>query len=144
MRVCVLFCAFKCVFSEKVLLDGQGIESWWGLWFSAPVQTGPGAHPLFYTMGTGSFPGVKRPGRDADHPPPSRLKIESVELHLHSPLWAFLRVAGWPLPFTFSEKRRVGFTDSQKGPWHLKRLGARGLMCLQRARREQGKIRFQP
>jgi hypothetical protein len=22
------------------------------------------------TMGTGSFPGVKRPGRDADHPPP--------------------------------------------------------------------------
>ena len=27
--------------------------------FSAPVQTGPGAHPASYTMGTGSFPGVK-------------------------------------------------------------------------------------
>jgi len=27
--------------------------------FSAPVQTGPGVHPAFYTMGTGSFPGVK-------------------------------------------------------------------------------------
>ena len=39
------------------------------LWFSAPVQTGPGAHPASYTMGTGSFPGVKRQDRGADHPP---------------------------------------------------------------------------
>jgi len=38
-------------------LDGPGIESRQG--FSAPVQTGPGAHPAFCTMGTGSFPGVK-------------------------------------------------------------------------------------
>jgi len=27
--------------------------------FSAPVQTGPGAHAASYTMSTGSFPGVK-------------------------------------------------------------------------------------
>jgi hypothetical protein len=27
--------------------------------FSAPVQTGPGAHPASFTMGTGLFPGVK-------------------------------------------------------------------------------------
>ena len=27
--------------------------------FPAPVQTGPGAHPASYTMGTGSFPGGK-------------------------------------------------------------------------------------
>jgi hypothetical protein len=27
--------------------------------FSAPLQTGPGAHPASCTMGTGSFPGVK-------------------------------------------------------------------------------------
>jgi hypothetical protein len=27
--------------------------------FSAPVQTGPGAHPASCTVGTGSFPGVK-------------------------------------------------------------------------------------
>jgi len=27
--------------------------------FSAPAQTGPGAHPAFCTMGTGSLPGVK-------------------------------------------------------------------------------------
>ena len=40
-------------------LDGPGIESRWGARFSAPVQTGPGAHPASCTMGTGSFPGVK-------------------------------------------------------------------------------------
>jgi len=41
-------------------LDGPGIESRWGARFSAPVQTGPGAHPASCTMGTGFFPGVKR------------------------------------------------------------------------------------
>jgi hypothetical protein len=38
---------------------------------SAPVQTGPGAHPASYTMGTRSFPGVKRPGRGVEHTLPS-------------------------------------------------------------------------
>jgi len=28
--------------------------------FCVPVQTGPVAHPAYYTMGTGSFPGMKR------------------------------------------------------------------------------------
>jgi hypothetical protein len=40
-------------------LHGPVIESRWGTRFSAPFQTGPGAHPASYTMGTGSFPGVK-------------------------------------------------------------------------------------
>ena len=40
--------------------DGPGINSRWGASFPAPVQTGPGAHPASCTMGTGSFPGVKR------------------------------------------------------------------------------------
>ena len=43
-----------------------------GARFSAPVQTGRGAHPASCTMGTGSFLGGKeRPGRDADPSPPS-------------------------------------------------------------------------
>ena len=50
-------------------LDGPGIESRWEARFSAPIQTSPGAHPASCTMGTGSFPGVKRPGRGVDHPP---------------------------------------------------------------------------
>ena len=33
-----------------------------GARFSAPVQTGPGAHPVPCKIGTGSFPGVKRDG----------------------------------------------------------------------------------
>ena len=40
-------------------LDGLWIDSRWGAKFSAPVQTGPGAHPASCTMGTGSFSGVK-------------------------------------------------------------------------------------
>jgi hypothetical protein len=51
-------------------LDGPEIESRWEARFSAAVQTGPGAHPSTYTMGTGSFPGVKRLGRGVDHPLP--------------------------------------------------------------------------
>jgi hypothetical protein len=44
--------------------------------FFAHVQTAPGAHPTSCTMGTGSFPGVKRPRRGADHPPPSSAKVK--------------------------------------------------------------------
>ena len=39
-----------------------------GARFSAPVQTGPGAHPTSYTMGTGSLLGVERPGRGVGFP----------------------------------------------------------------------------
>jgi hypothetical protein len=72
-------------------LDGPGIESRWGARFSTPVLTGPGGHPAFCTMGTGSFPGVKRPGCGADHPPSSSAEVkEGVELYIYSPsgpLW---------------------------------------------------------
>ena len=36
-------------------LGGPGIESRWGRGIFAPVQTDPGAHSAYYTMGTGSF-----------------------------------------------------------------------------------------
>jgi hypothetical protein len=57
-----------------------------GTRFSVYVQTIPGAHPTSYTTGTGSFPGVKRPGRGVDHTPPSNAEVkERVELYLYSP-----------------------------------------------------------
>jgi len=57
-----------------------------GARFSAPVQTGPGAHPAYCTMSTGSFLGAKRPERGVDHTPPSRAEInERVELNFYSP-----------------------------------------------------------
>ena len=55
--------------------------------FSAPVQTGPGAHPASYTKGTVFFLGVKRPGRGVDQIPPSSADVkERVELYLYSPI----------------------------------------------------------
>jgi hypothetical protein len=43
------------------------------------VQTGSGVHPASCPMGTGvPSPGVKaRPGRDADHSPPSSAEVEN-------------------------------------------------------------------
>jgi hypothetical protein len=56
-------------------LDGPVIESRCGARFFAPLQTGPGAHPAPYTVGSGSFLGVKRPGRGVDHPPQLALRL---------------------------------------------------------------------
>ena len=80
-------------------LGGPGIESWLGARFSAPVQTGPGAHPASCTTGTGSFPGVKRPGRGLDHPPQSSAEVEGrVEV---LPLWDLWPVIGRTLPLPY-------------------------------------------
>jgi hypothetical protein len=55
-------------------LGGPGIPA--GPRFSTSVQTGPGAHPASCTTGTGSFPlGKLRPGRAADHSPPSSAEV---------------------------------------------------------------------
>jgi hypothetical protein len=40
-----------------------------GTTFFGPIQTGPVFHPAFYTMGTGSSPGVKWLGRGVNHQP---------------------------------------------------------------------------
>jgi hypothetical protein len=54
------------------------------------VQTGSGAHPAFYPMGTrSSFLGVKQPGREDDYTPLSRAvknawsHISTPPIHLH-------------------------------------------------------------
>jgi hypothetical protein len=66
-------------------LDGPGIESRWGARFSAPVKTGPEAHPASCTMGTGSFPGV-RCGRGVTLTPhPLQVPRSKIELYLYSP-----------------------------------------------------------
>jgi hypothetical protein len=71
-----------------------------GATFSAPVQIGPGAYPASCTMGTGSFPGLKRPGRGVDHPPPSSAEVkEKVKLYLYSPSRPSWPVRRWTLPY---------------------------------------------
>jgi hypothetical protein len=66
-------------------------------------------------MGTGSFLGVKRPGRGVDHPPPSSAEIkERVELYLYSssrPSWPVL-VWTLPLPLPLFIPRRTSYSWS--------------------------------
>jgi hypothetical protein len=62
---------------------------------------GSGGYSTYHLQfGTGSFPGVKRPRRSADHPPPSKRRgHESVELYLYSPSEPSWPVIGRILPF---------------------------------------------
>jgi hypothetical protein len=71
--------------SSVSIVSDYGLDDW--VWspteaedFSSSlcVQTGSGAHPASCPMGTGgSFPGGKaRPGRYADHSPPSSAEIK--------------------------------------------------------------------
>jgi hypothetical protein len=57
-------------------LDSPRIVSWWGARFSVPVQNVSVVYPAFYAIGTGSFPGVKRLGRDVAHQPLPNVKKE--------------------------------------------------------------------
>ena len=67
--------------------------------FLAPFHTGHGAHPASYTMGTVSFPGAKRPERDADPSPPSSTEVKKrVVLYLYSTSGPSWPVLGWTLP----------------------------------------------
>jgi len=87
-------------------LDGLGIECRWAARFSVPVQTGSGAQPASYSMGAGSFPGVKQPGRGVDH----------LELYLYSPSGSSWPVLGWTLPLPLqwnSTYPNAGYPDRQ-------------------------------
>ena len=54
-------------------------------------------------MGTGSFSGVKRPGRGVDHPNLSSAEVkERVELYFYSPSRCSWPVLGRPLPLPFT------------------------------------------
>jgi hypothetical protein len=66
------------------------------------VQTSSGAHPASCTMGTGDpFSGAKaRPGRDANHSPPSSSEVANeYELYLLSPQNAYVECSGIALAF---------------------------------------------
>jgi hypothetical protein len=48
-------------------------------------------HPASYPMGTGGFfPGVKRPGREADHSPPATAEIKKIWIYTSTPPYAFM------------------------------------------------------
>jgi hypothetical protein len=62
-----------------------------GARFYAHVQTGPGFHPASCTMGTTSFPGVKRPGRGVDYPPISSAEVTKGKRYTTIQLLGLLR-----------------------------------------------------
>jgi hypothetical protein len=68
-------------YSDKQRAGRPGIDSWQGqesLPILHSVQTGSGAHPGSYPMGTGSlFPGVKRLKRETHHLPPSSAEVKN-------------------------------------------------------------------
>jgi hypothetical protein len=86
LSICSLFNAGSRVSSGSIVCDYGLDDRAIGVWsptgaedFSSIlcVQTGSGAHPASYPMGTGGpFPGGKaRPGRDADHSPLSSAEV---------------------------------------------------------------------
>ena len=61
--------------------DGPGIESRWGQDFRLQSDLPWDPPSLLYNGYRVSFPGLKRPGRGVDHPPPSSAEVkERVEL----------------------------------------------------------------
>jgi hypothetical protein len=55
------------------------------------VQNVSGAHLAPYPMGTrGSFPGVKRPGREADHSHPSSAEVKNAWSYTSIPQYVFM------------------------------------------------------
>jgi hypothetical protein len=52
------------------------------------VHTGSGADLALYPIGTSGFlpPGVKQPGREADHSPPTSAEVKKTGLYIHSPI----------------------------------------------------------
>jgi len=98
--VCVWWAGLCSRYSDWLWARQTGDQIPVGSRFSAPVQTGPGAHPPSCTMGTGTFPGVKS-GQDVTLTPHSLLvpwsrKSRAIPL---LPLWAIWPVQGCTLPF---------------------------------------------
>jgi hypothetical protein len=75
-------------------LDSPGIESRWR-------QDFPHLFTASCTVCTGSFPGVKRPGRSVDHPTPSRAGILKKWVELYSPPGPSWPVIGRTLPLPY-------------------------------------------
>ena len=70
------FHSYYMIWVRVIFRAGRsGIEFRWGRDFP-PVQTGPGSHPASCKKGYRVFAGGKeRPGRAADHSPPSSAAV---------------------------------------------------------------------
>jgi hypothetical protein len=99
-----LYRFYKTVVTAKVSVVGIAIGYWLDdrgvggripigsrIFASSIVQTGSGVHPTSYTMGTGgSFPGLKRPGREDDHSPPTSAEVKKMLIYTSTSPYAFM------------------------------------------------------
>ena len=69
--------------------------------FSAPVQTGSGAHPASFTMVTGSSP-----GRGVDHPPNLAPSLKKEYRHTSASPLGFMACCRVNFAFTFSQRHK--------------------------------------
>jgi hypothetical protein len=71
--------------ATRYVLDDPVTESRWGRDFPQTYRPALGSTPASYTMGTWSFPEVKRPRRGVDNPHPSIAEVtERVDLYFYS------------------------------------------------------------
>ena len=85
--------------------------------YSPPFQTGSGPPPLLRSGYRVSFPGVKRPERGVNHPPPYSAEVkERVELHFYTPSGPSWPVLGLPLHFAC-----ITYSHSPHSFWRWRR-----------------------
>ena len=85
-----------------------------GARYSAPVQTGPQAHPVSCTiLYLVYFPGVKLPGRGVNYPPQSSAKFKKkASIYSSTPHWAFMVCLMVKLLCTFCHALRNVLSES--------------------------------
>jgi hypothetical protein len=67
------------------------------------VQTGSGAHPASYTMGNGALcPGLKRPGREADHSPSTSAEVKKMWIYTSTPPYFLMYLFYIFYPYTIN------------------------------------------
>jgi hypothetical protein len=98
----ISICYIQISHCLRAARSGDRIPVW--ARFFAHFQTGLGDHPASCTKGTGSFPGVKRSGRGADHPPASNAEVKKEKSYTPNPLWAFGSITGYLYLYLYTKK----------------------------------------
>ena len=126
--------------ATRYVLEGPGIETRWGDISRTRPDRPWDPLSLLQNEYRVSLPGVKRPGRGVEHPPPSSAEIqETVELYLYSPSGPSWPVTGWPLPLGFI----IRIIRSKEMRWagHLARNGRDSNACADLVRKHEGRHR---
>jgi hypothetical protein len=101
--------ALDCVadIATRCGLDGQGTESRWRRDFMCRPYEPQGPLSLLQN-GYRVFPGVRRPERDANHPPCYNAGLQMGRSYIStSPLCLHRHVIGWPLSFHYMTLRKL-------------------------------------